>query len=110
MNAKVVRPEKITSAPVASLVRIIADDFGADMLSRVRVMHTLTAGEIWDQAVQWRGIGVVFEKEVEVAGREVNGDGIDEEDDEVTEQDGTSVSENCSDGSKSKRTGGRRMY
>jgi hypothetical protein len=46
VNAKLVFPEKVTEAPILSLVRIMALLAGAWMLSRVMSMHAATAGEI----------------------------------------------------------------
>jgi hypothetical protein len=46
VNSKLVVPEKVTEAPVFSLVRIIALLAGAWILSNVRDMHAATAGEI----------------------------------------------------------------
>lgn len=46
VNSKVVVPEKVTEAPVFSLVRIIALLAGACMFSKVISMQAATAGEI----------------------------------------------------------------
>jgi hypothetical protein len=65
VNSKLVVPEKVTEAPVFSLVRIIALLAGAWILSNVRDMHAATAGEIWDHAVQRHGVGVVVVTEID---------------------------------------------
>jgi hypothetical protein len=46
VNSKLVVPEKVTTAPVCSFVRIIALLAGAWMLSKVMDMQAATAGEI----------------------------------------------------------------
>ena len=59
VKPNVVVPSNMTSAPIFSLVRMMALLAGAWIFDRVMDMHAATAGDIWDHAVHRHGVAVI---------------------------------------------------